>query len=341
MRATVGAVAAVVLMCGSAHGATLWTKNVAEWHAGAYSGDDGKFSHCAASARYKSGILLLFSINKNYQWSMGFSSTKWRLNRGATYDISYRVDGHPAERASAKAQTTDLVIVTLKDSVRLFNTFRQGRRLYVHTGRDQLAFNLTQSSRVLAFLGECVKIMTGPTSGQTTADTNPFGPPAAAPPRASGSGSTLDQERAEAAVVAANLLADLRLDGFRLLRRDEMPASVKSDAMWTAASGVGIVNVHPAVRDVQALSAELIAGDAKSCKKAFASGSLPQEPGSAMSRLFTRCGVGDDGMIVSYYIVPRTAGGVYVIGTFVKREDETSRALDAGIRAAVARALPR
>jgi hypothetical protein len=93
--------------------------------------------------------------------------------------------------------------------------------------------------------------------------------------------------------------------------------------------------------DAQAVATSLISQDAKNCKKAFASGSLPAETGSKLVRLFTRCDTGKEAVISNYYVVPRQAGGLYVIGTYTEGEEEGSKSLDAGIRQAVFRALPK
>jgi hypothetical protein len=39
--------------------------NVANWSVGAYA-KEGKFSHCAMSATYNSGITMLYSVSGNY-----------------------------------------------------------------------------------------------------------------------------------------------------------------------------------------------------------------------------------------------------------------------------------
>jgi hypothetical protein len=63
------------LLVGSAQGAPLWNNRLADWSIGAYTDEQsGTFSHCAASAVYKSGISLFFSVSHNLSWRMGFAS---------------------------------------------------------------------------------------------------------------------------------------------------------------------------------------------------------------------------------------------------------------------------
>lgn len=138
------------------------------WKAGAYSSNrTGEFSHCAASARYKSGITLVFSVNKAYQWKMSFAKSSWRLTKGNSYPIRYRIDRRNVFRSRAVALNPKMAIMPLPGKG-LFNQMRRGRKLYVQTKKDVLTFNLNGSSRMLASLVRCVK-------KNNTIDRDPFG----------------------------------------------------------------------------------------------------------------------------------------------------------------------
>jgi hypothetical protein len=251
--------------------------------------------------------------------------------------VNYRVDDRQPDFAMAKAISTNQVLINLKDSVDLFNSFRRGQTLYVNAQATNLAFNLTNTSQVLSFLVKCAG-NGGAKTDVVAATSNPFGSPAAAP--ANAPSSSIEAERAEATLIAANLMSELGINGFKLLRRDEMPKGVNVDAMWRTDKNVGTVTVLPKADDPARLGPVIISEDAKSCKKAFASGSEPVEQGSTITRLFTRCGMGSDAFVGLYLIVPRKAGGVYIIGTFATGEEDGARTVDTNIRAAVFRALP-
>jgi hypothetical protein len=242
----------------------------------------------------------------------------------------------------------------LKDSVELYSSFRRGYNLFVSAPSGDLQFNLTDTSRVLAYLLECARDK-GRKPTISVAAPNPFASPnttatvasparpqaPAASPRSAESDGQLAAERAEATVVAANLMSELRVSGFKLLRPEEMPKGMKADAMWQSDTGVGTVMILRAAPDLEAVPPLIISEDAKSCKKAFASGSLPPEAGSTVTRLFTKCGNGSDAFIANYFVVPRKAGGLYVIGTYNSGEEEAAKSFDPGIRQAVFRALPK
>lgn len=326
---------------GSAQGTTLWNDRVGQWHTGAYSNEKtGTFTHSAAAASYNSGVLLLFSLGAKHNWSMGFANDKWRLKSGSQYSVRYWIDTGEPEYATAVATSEQAVEISLKDSIPLFNSFRRGNTLYVSAQNTDFTFNLTDSSRVLTYLLECVKA-DGRKPVVAASVPNPFGSPAVTRDKGSSVNSTL-AERAEATTLAANLLSALGTPGFKILQPDEMPEGLKSDAMWRSGAGIGTVNVLPSVTDIKGIPSVLISGDAKGCKKAFASGSLPAESGlSPLTRLFTRCGKGKDAIVGIYLIIPRRAGGAYVIGTFSVGEGDAANALDSDIRQAIFRALPK
>ena len=51
------------------------TITVGEWTGGAYTNDNtGAFSHCAASSRYRSGVLVVLAKDLDGDWSLGFAS---------------------------------------------------------------------------------------------------------------------------------------------------------------------------------------------------------------------------------------------------------------------------
>lgn len=340
MRAMLALLGPLVIV-SNAQGANLWNEQIGQWAIGAYSSDQSaNLSLCGAGHIDGSGILLMFSISVKYNWSMFLTNKNWRLKSGNQYSVRYWVDTNEPEYGMAVATSPDTVTIPLKDDVALFNNFRRGNTLFLSAQNSDFSFSLKDSSRMLTYLLECVKAG-GRKPPIVAASPNPFGPPVAP----STDKTTLDNaklaaERAEATVLAANLISQLGISGFKILRPDEMPEGWKPDAMWRSDSSIGTVTVLPSASDSGEISPVIIAQDAKGCKRAFASGSLPAESGSPITRLFTRCGVGKDAFVGFYALVPRQAGGQYVIGTFSIGEEEAAKALDSGIRQAIFRALP-
>ena len=309
---------------------TLYEFQVGTWTAGAYSRPNTRqFNHCAAAATYNSGIMMLFSVSRSYAWGMSFTHRSWRLIQGQSYDIAFTVDQAPPIAARAIAIGPSQVEVPLADSTELFQRFRQGYQLRVAAAGQVLAFNLTGTSQVLPALLRCVQAnLQAP--GSTTVASNPFAAPApagtAATPASQGRPAAY---RAEAVSLVANILGSAGVVGFRVAEGDNGIV----DAAWRADRLFGMVRIEP--KDPPALiSAGMIAVDAAGCRSKFASGSIPATGNNDVPRMFTKCGEGDQGFTVYYFILPRKAGGHYLIGTGASGSDEPARQVESDIRQA-------
>lgn len=137
--------------------AQISTFKTGNWNAGAYSDSSGRFSHCAANARYKSGIMLLFSVTRSGKWSMGFANGNWNLARGSRYPVAYQVDQGPIYDGVAIAKSARLVQVFLPTNSRVFNNFRYGNLLKVKAAKQLMKFNLTDTSKLLRLLLGCAR----------------------------------------------------------------------------------------------------------------------------------------------------------------------------------------
>ena len=151
--------AALMLGAAPANAAVIQQFKVADWQVGAYTNDrSGRFSHCAAAGRYKSGITLLFSVTESLEWAIGFSSPQWNLRQGRQFDVEFRIDGGRAHRVSGRAVSERLIRATLPDSTELFNQFRAGNQLVARVeGNPDARFNLTNTSAMLAEVLSCAK----------------------------------------------------------------------------------------------------------------------------------------------------------------------------------------
>jgi len=327
--------AAVLALVGGLHAASaelMYNFQVGTWTAGAYTKQNARqFNHCAASASYNSGILMSFLVSRTFAWSMAFAHGSWRLTPGQTYDIAFTVDQMQPLRARAIAVGPNLVEVPLADSTELFQRFRQGYQLRVAAAGQVLAFNLTGTAQVLPALLRCVQANLQP-AGTTTVAANPFVAPAPANTggqRSNGTGQERPAAyRAEALSLAANILGGAGIVGFQMAEGDGFV-----DAIWRANNLFGMVRIEP--KDPPALiSAGMIAVDAAGCKSKFASGSIPASNNNDVPRMFTKCGDGEQGYTVFYFILPRKAGGHYVIGTGSSGAEEPARQVESDIRQA-------
>jgi hypothetical protein len=340
LLAVCGAVLALTGGLRPASAELMYNFRVGTWSAGAYTKQDSRqFNHCAASASYNSGILMSFSVSRSFAWSMAFAHGSWRLTQGQTYDIAFTVDQMPPLRARAIAVGPNLVEVPLADSTELFQGFRQGYQLRVAAAGQVLAFNLTGTSQVLPALLRCVQANLQP-SGTTTVATNPFAAPAPANSTSQRSNGTGQERpaayRAEALSLAANILGSAGIVGFQIAEGDNGFV----DAAWRANRLFGMVRIEPK-EPPAVISAGMIAVDAAGCKSKFASGSVPASDNNDVPRTLTKCGEGDQGYTVFYFIVPRKAGGHYLIGTGASGAEEPARQVESDIRQATFKLMGR
>ena len=148
--------AAVLAAAQSASAGKIAHLSSGSWTGGAFTNNHtGTFSHCAANARYKSGVALYFAVTGARQWSMAFSARHWKFERGRTYPLHYQVDDGPVIQAMAKARSAGLVQVFLPINGQVFNRFQKGTTLKIAAGRTVMQFALTGAGPMLAKLVRC------------------------------------------------------------------------------------------------------------------------------------------------------------------------------------------
>jgi hypothetical protein len=310
----------VLMLANSAHAAPVRNFNVAGWTAGVYTDRSGKFTHCAASFRYDdSGVTVIFSVNRSYNWAMGLFRPGADLKDGGRVDLGFTIGTDQPFPVRGIARGTDLLEISFEDSS-LFARFSRGYHVTITDGKRAQVFDLTSASQVLPALVTCV-------TSQLNGGRNQPATPAPRQP-------SNDAVRAEAARLAANLLSHAGIVGFTLLEPDELD-ELKADAAWKTDSVLGTVVVAPELAAEQ-MPAIAIGADAKICKGTFFSGSLPEESGIG-ARVFTTCQTGNDNITVYYLSVPRRTGGIYVVAIASSGGEQPAKEADADIRKAVLR----
>ena len=157
-----GAIAfAAALMAGATARAELINGSQFQsgnWKGAAYTNDTtGRFSHCAMSTAYQSGISMFFAISDNYTWRLGWSNTSWNLNVNQTYAVSLSVDGVNAGTVQAKAVNKQFAVAELPAQATLFDLFRRGNLLTMVSGNDRFQFSLLGTNAALTLLGTCTR----------------------------------------------------------------------------------------------------------------------------------------------------------------------------------------
>ena len=105
LRSLVAAALLQVCLVGSAHAkGPFGTVNVGGWTGGAFSNDEtGAFSHCAVTAPYANGVILVVSQNAAGIWSLAFASPSYHFNKGENAAIDVTFDGQEQARLFATA----------------------------------------------------------------------------------------------------------------------------------------------------------------------------------------------------------------------------------------------
>jgi hypothetical protein len=308
---------------------------IGDWHAGAYSDNrTGAFSHCGASATYRSGVTVLFAVHKGWTWEMSFVHPDWRLPPGNTYEIAFTVDDMTPLMATATAISREQVRVPLADSAELFRRFQKGRQLRVGTAGQTFTFNLKQTNQVLQELLECTRLEGKPPAVAS----NPF-ETAKKTDRKSGSdasGPTYDPLlHAEAATVAANVLSKSGIQGFSLMSTEKAVA-LRSHAAWSAGDNMlGTVSILTGNTEqlLKEMPKNVIARAAGACKANFLSGAMPEDGKTQISRAFTTCQLDGEKAATTYHLaMPRKRGGIYVFGTMSMGSEAPAKSAADSIR---------
>ncbi len=309
----------------------------------------GLFSHCAASAPYRSGILLLFSINERMEWTVGFANPRWRLNEGSNINLQYYIDNDRPISGSAFVSSPSLLLMRLPDDRHLFQRMRAGRILYVNAAGYSVQFALTGTSIVLQTLLSCVSsnganvlpqvrqpVPIQP-SPPNIREAQPSQPPNTRP-------ETTADQRLEATQFASNILNHDGMRGIRLLtlsqlRQSDLPEFFRSsDVVWQGPSIIGSLRVVSGrgASDLDTLAAEIISSDARSCRGEFATGRTADADLPTSRRIQTFCS-GTEGQSVTfaYLLLPMPGGVVYQISTLGFGDRQASNTQDQRVRDAV------
>ncbi|MBR1124511.1 trypsin-like peptidase domain-containing protein [Bradyrhizobium lablabi] len=130
------------------------TIRVGNWIGGAYTDDNGAFSHCAAGSDYASGVSLIVGRNANNGWLLGFGSPRFNFTKGSTTPIDVTFDGQSQARLFATANSPSLTTAILPPNVA--RDFQKASLMVAVAGGTPLQFNLTSTAPLLAALANCV-----------------------------------------------------------------------------------------------------------------------------------------------------------------------------------------
>lgn len=347
--AILGSLLFLMPFASTAHAAKYKNLNLGAWKGGIYaSNKTGNFSHCVVSAKYKSGITLLFSVTKGLKWQVGFSKPAWNLTVGDKYPVKYQVDKRRTHSGEANAVSKKLAIIYLPGSSKLFSEMRRGRLLRVKTEDDLLSFRLTGTSKMLRQLLACARKYDGrnltPVAKAPSSNSNSKNPfagsnnqenqtaEASKPRRKSG---ITPQFRREAKVwFDAHLAASSERYSIVPNKGSAQKMYRKHALVWRVGKKTGIIGslrIFPR-KKAEALENNVMAFEARSCKGDFASKYFKHDGvGSApASRLLATCRQDSGKTWSTYYaITNRDDGGTYLV-SLISNSAPSEAVVDAG-----------
>jgi hypothetical protein len=297
---------------------------IAGWDIGAYD-RNGRFSHCAMSSLYRSGITMVFSVSGDYTWRVGWAHDAWSFNKGQSVVVDVYVDGVGPITLRANAVTAKLALAELPPKAALFDLLRRGNRMTVHAGGSNYAFNLDGTYAALTETLRCAERYEAVASSAPTSPMprqQPAPPPQ--PPQRNARGSTAE-ERLEATKIVANILSHGELGNFRILTTREI-AELKSsylsssDVVWRGEGVIGTLRIiaQSANATARQIAAAVVSDDTKNCKGQTVSGSTKDQKNPEVVRVFTGCQDGSDAYQFYYTVVPLDDGSFYLFATASK-----------------------
>ena len=131
---------------------------IGNWKGGAYtSNSTGNFSHCAASVRYKSGIIVSIHITKAFKWRLGFGHGNWKLTKGRIIGIALTFDGIGPVKVKGLAVSSKVAFVPMPANSQVIRLFRGASRMNMFADGNVFNFRLDGTSRLLPVLARCVR----------------------------------------------------------------------------------------------------------------------------------------------------------------------------------------
>ncbi|MBR0718696.1 S1C family serine protease [Bradyrhizobium liaoningense] len=146
-------------LAGLAHAAgPFGSINVGNWIGGAFSNDEtGAFSHCAVTAPYANGVILVVAQNAAGSWLLSFASPGYKFNKGENAAIDVIFDGQEQARLFATANQPNMLTSIMPPNV--VRSFQKASLMVATAGRTVLQFQLTSAAPIVAALANCAAKM--------------------------------------------------------------------------------------------------------------------------------------------------------------------------------------
>jgi hypothetical protein len=197
------------------------------WAGGAYlDSQTGAFSHCAVSASYLSGDMLIFSMSRDGVIGVGVASPALDLQPGVSFPVSIVVDRRRPYYGTAVALSSGSAAVYIEELDAALDAFRRGFTLTVEGVSMRGQYDLTGTFHALERMTRCA------------IDNYAYVGPRSAP-ESQPSNSTFDQ--AMLYQVATQTITSFGVRDFKFATADELVAAgLANNAVRWVARDVGV-----------------------------------------------------------------------------------------------------
>lgn len=305
---------AAIYLCGSgfANAATDSTFRIFDWLGSAsWNKQERQLDHCSAQLTNADKITIIYSLDRQYGWSLEISSPAWNFTKGASFPVSFKIGEHGYFRFRAVAAEANLVQVQLPDSLAVFDAFRRAIQLGFTAGGLTSHFDLTYGPQVLMALTKCV-VRYG-TSSQRRAEISAW-QKSFADPKILNDASI----HKEASDLAANVVMETQIPKASSLPQKDVPAGLVGDAFWKIGDIVFIVSILPQkeMSSFVNLPGLIIGSESAKCHGDLFSGAMTEVIAALrVARVITNCVTPQTATTTYYLVIPRKQGGVYLLAT--------------------------
>lgn len=181
------------------------------------------FSHCAISAPYVTGDILILSVNAGGTIGIGVQSDNLRLTVGETFPVTLLIDGRAPIYATATAASNNFAGLHIPDFDTALTALKKGRLLHIESAVGQASYDLTGTFHALDAAKECAfKNMA-------------YSAPAPVSPNPSSVDKTVLFQ------VATQMISDLKLTNFSYMTQQEGIDTFQTDGVFWSSSSNGLI----------------------------------------------------------------------------------------------------
>lgn len=316
---------------------------ISDWVGRAYwNKQEKQFDHCSAQLTNADKITMIYSLNRQYVWSLELSSPAWNFIKGSSFQVAFKLGDRGNLRAQTVATEAQLVQVQLPDSLALFESFRRTVEMSFIAGGLTSRFDLAFNNQVLTALTKCV--VRNNASPRSHAAITTWLKSSVDPKSRTNNDVSIHNE---AAALATNIMTESTIPKAASMPQNSVPAGLTGDAFWKVDKLFFTVSIlsheTSALDDIPNL---IIGGDAQRCRGDLFAGAKIDVFGTLrVARAITNCLTQEATTTVYYLAVPRKLGGIYLLATVTNGfeltalGEQTAEDVDAKVRASIVVAL--